>query len=140
VSTSRLRARLDRLERSRSTAVADPLGFNIDLTLAKSLRDDDDRMYWLGHDLDTKKPMSVDESEWKSLISSDDMPISRPRRATGASCATVIARTRDHDRHRSCGCAPATGAQPGGGFVQPDHSAAEALKPIRKTSHGQSAN
>ena len=61
MSTSRLRARLGRLERSRSTAVADPFGFNIDPTLAKSLRDDDDRMYWLGHDLDTKKPMSVDE-------------------------------------------------------------------------------
>ena len=27
----------------------------------------------------------------------------------GASCATVIARTRDHDRHRSCGRAPPTG-------------------------------
>jgi hypothetical protein len=50
-----------RLERVASTAVADPFGFNIDPTLAKSLRDDDDRVYWLGYDLDTKKPMSADE-------------------------------------------------------------------------------
>ena len=48
MSKSRLRARLDRLERSVSTAVADPFDFNIDPTLAKSLRDDCDRVYWLG--------------------------------------------------------------------------------------------
>ena len=61
MSKSRLRARLDRLERSGSTAVADPFGFNIDPTLAKSLRDDHDRVFSLGNDLDTKKPMSADE-------------------------------------------------------------------------------
>ena len=60
MSTSRLRARLKRLERSGSTAVADPFSFNIDPTFAKSLRDDHDRMYWLGYDLDTKNPMSAD--------------------------------------------------------------------------------
>jgi hypothetical protein len=61
VSKSRLRARLDRLERSVSTAVADPFGFNIDPTLAKSLRDDCDRVFSLGNDLDTKKAKSADE-------------------------------------------------------------------------------
>jgi hypothetical protein len=63
VSTSRLRARLDRLERSGSTAVADPFGFNIDPTLAKSLRDDCDRLYWLLRDNEPKKPRSADVTE-----------------------------------------------------------------------------
>ena len=61
MSKSRLRARLDRLERSVSIAVADPFGFNIDPTLAKSLRDDCDRVFSLGNDLDTKKAKSADE-------------------------------------------------------------------------------
>jgi hypothetical protein len=61
LSKSRLRARLERLERSVSTAVADPFGFNIDPTLAKSLRDDCDCVFGLGYDLDTKKAKSADE-------------------------------------------------------------------------------
>jgi hypothetical protein len=47
--------------RSGSIAVADPFGFNIDPTLAKSLRDDCDCVFGLGYDLDTKKAKSADE-------------------------------------------------------------------------------
>ena len=47
--------------RSGSIAIADPFGFNIDPTLVKSLRDDCDRVFSLGDDLDTKKAKSADE-------------------------------------------------------------------------------
>jgi hypothetical protein len=49
--------------RSGSIAVADPFGFNIDPTLAKSLRDDCDRLYWLLRNNDPKKPRSADVTE-----------------------------------------------------------------------------
>jgi hypothetical protein len=41
---------------------------------------------------------------------SQNVPISRPRRASSASCVTAIFRNRDHDRHRPGRGPPAASA------------------------------